>query len=108
MMSVANSDHLLPILSDLVDAGFPGNPESLNAIGSQERGRIYYYYFAQLTRTDNLIYQHDKGLIEDEYYEVNIRALVSSYGEAWKQLGMFGASRTDFQVEVDRILQEAS
>jgi len=55
---------------------------------------------------DNLLYQHERGYPDTEYYDCEFRFTVQRFAPTGRALGI-GESRPSFSAAVDRVLPEA-
>jgi len=105
LVRAAESEHIGPIITKLVDFGYPEEIGSLEQLTSDERGRFRQWQIAQQTHWDNMFYQYQQGFLDDEYYRDSFRERVRRLAPIWKALGV-GGSRRSFTEEIERILAE--
>jgi hypothetical protein len=103
LVQAAESDHISPIISKLVAAGYPEEIASLDRLSAAERGRFRQWHIAQQTHWDNMFYQYQQGFLDEEYYRDSFRERVRRLAPIWRALGVTG-SRRSFDREIDRLL----
>jgi hypothetical protein len=106
LVHAAESEHIGPVISKLVEAGYPEDVASLDVLDPIERGRFRQWQVAQQTHWDNMFYQYQQGFIDEEYYRDSFRVRVRRLAPIWRALGMIG-NRQSFEEEIDRILAES-
>ena len=107
LVHAAESDHIGPIISKLVAAGYPEEIASLDRLSATERGRFRQWHIAQQTHWDNMFYQYQQGFLDEEYYRDSFRERVRRLAPVWRALGVTG-SRRSFDREIDRLLASAA
>ena len=106
LQNVANSDHMAGILTKIRrDDGVGWEPTKIDALAPEERMRLEQHVLGRLQRFDNIYYQHQSGLLDEEYYEHNFKNLLRLYAPLIKALGMT-YYKPSFRAEVERILAE--
>jgi len=105
LVHAAESEHIGPIITKLVEAGYPEDVRSLDALTSVERGRFRQWQIAQQTHWDNMFYQYQQGFLDEEYYRDSFRVRVRRLAPIWDALGLIGGRRS-FDEEIARILAE--
>ena len=98
MMQAAASGDLAKIVSHHADQG-------LDALTSVERARLVFWERARMMRLESQYYQHQQGLLDDEYYEHQFKKAVARVAPKWKELGI-EIERPSFRTVVDEILTE--
>jgi hypothetical protein len=106
LVHAADSERIGPIITKLVDAGYPENLASLDVLTTMERGSFRQWQIAQQTHWDNMFYQYQQGFLDEEYYEDSFRDRVARLAPIWKALDVRG-SRRSFTEELDRLAAEA-
>jgi len=102
LVQAADSTHIAPIITKLIDAGYPEDVDSLDALDDTERGRFRQWHIAQLTHWDNMYFQYEQGFLDEEYYAHSIRARVVRLAPIWRALGITGM-RDSFAQEIERL-----
>jgi hypothetical protein len=105
LVHAAESEHIGPIITKLVDAGYPEDVRSLDLLTPIERGRFRQWQIAQQTHWDNMYYQYQQGFLDEEYYRDSFRVRVERLAPIWRALGLTG-SRRSFEEEMGRIRNE--
>ncbi len=105
LVHAAESEHIGPVITKLVDAGYPENVQSLDALTTVERGRFRQWQIAQQTHWDNMFYQYQQGFLDEEYYRDSFRVRVRRLAPTWQALGLIGG-RGSFDEEIRQILAE--
>ena len=105
LVQAAESDRIGPIITKLVEAGYPDDVASLDQLTSVERGRFRQWQIAQQTYWDNMFFQYQQGFLDEEYYRDSFRERVRRLAPIWDALGVRG-SRPSFLQEVERIRAE--
>ena len=82
-----------------VDLLHPEN--TLEQLSATDRQRYVLYQINQLSRMDNLFYQHKSGFLDKEYYEDVVEGIIGNNGSLWKYLEM--PMRKSFRDELDRV-----
>jgi hypothetical protein len=103
MVHAADSKHVGPIISKLVEAGYPEDVASLEILTSDERARFRLWQIAQQTHWDNMYFQYQQGFLDDEYFYDAFRERVRRLAPVWNALDIEGG-RGSFNVEIERIL----
>jgi hypothetical protein len=105
LVHAAESEHIGPIITKLVDAGYPEDVLSLDALTTVELGRFRQWQIAQQTHWDNMFYQYQQGFLDEEYYRDSFRVRVRRLAPTWQALGLIGG-RGSFDEEIRQILAE--
>lgn len=105
LVHAAESEHIGPIITKLVEVGYPDDVRSLDQLTPIERGRFRQWQIAQQTHWDNMFYQYQQGYLDEEYYRDSFRVRVRRLAPIWRALGLIG-SRQSFEEELRRILAE--
>ena len=105
LVHAAESEHIGPVITKLVDAGYPENVQSLAVLTTVERGRFRQWQIAQQTHWDNMFYQYQQGFLDEEYYRDSFRVRVRRLAPIWQALDLIGG-RGSFDEEIRQILAE--
>jgi hypothetical protein len=105
LVRAADSERIGPIITKLVEAGYPEEVASLDVLSPVERGRFRQWQIAQQTHWDNMYFQYQQGFLDEEYYRNSFRERVRRLAPIWAALGVSG-SRSSFNAEIERILAE--
>ena len=106
---VAASEELSEIFVKISE-GLRVNAAELDRLTVVERQRFLLLQGALLMRFDNMFYQYQSGLLDEEFYEHSLKPAVRTYAPIWKELGLSGwglAERPSFANEVERILADS-
>ena len=106
LRQLAESDHIVEIEGKLATLGFPGNPGGLKSLTPVELRRFTAWSSHQSVRLDNLYFQKQQGLIDDETYTYGPMRGIRVNGPIWKALDIYSHFRPSFRAEVDRVLEE--
>lgn len=106
LVHASESEHIGPIITKLVELGYPEDVRSLEGLTPVERGRFRQWQIAQQTHWDNMFYQYQQGFLDEEYYRDSFRVRVRRLAPIWHALGVTG-SRRSFEEELARILADA-
>ena len=104
ILSLADSEFMLPAFGKFRLAGGPKDLSSLEALSPTELARIYRYYQARLGDYDNLYYQYRSGYLDDEFYQSRVVSSVKNMAPLWKELDQLRLATPSFAAEVDRLL----
>lgn len=103
--SHSDSEHLAPIMFRMSDQGWPANVDAIDGLDGLDLFRFTQNQLASLVRFDNSYYQHRKGFLNDDAWnltKVGIRAMAPT----WERLGILESGGTEpFREEVQRLLQ---
>ena len=77
---------------------------AIQALSPEERFKYISLLSSMRTYTDNVFYQHQLGLLDDEYHEWSLPSMVEIYGRQWKDWNL-PVGRKSFADAVDRILE---
>ncbi len=105
MVHAADSEYVGPIISKLVEAGYPEDVASLEILTSDERARFRLWQIAQQTHWDNMFFQYQQGFLDDEYFYDAFQERVRRLAPIWKELDIAGG-RGSFNAEIERIAQD--
>jgi hypothetical protein len=103
MMTMADSEFLLPAYKKLSDAGGITDVSALAALDETERERIRRYSQARLADYDNLFYQHRLGYLDDEYYQSRVVTSLKRMTAIWQEFGMLSGATPGLRAEIQRI-----
>jgi len=106
LVHAAESNHIGPIITKLVGAGYPEDISSLQILDHTEYGRFRQWQIAQQTHWDNMFYQYQQGYLDEEYYRDSFQDRVRRLAPIWAALGVTG-NRGSFNAELERLLGEA-
>ena len=102
----ADSEYLAPLITKLLEAGFPAHlvpPEQLTPV---EVTRLGQYLTATIVDYDNLYYQYQNGHLDQSYWDDRIVPSIKLLAPYWKVYSP-ATGRAAFHAEVDRILRES-
>ena len=103
LVAAADSERIGPIITKLVEAGYPEDLSSLESLTSVERGAFRQWHIAQQTHWDNMYYQYQQGFLDEEYYHDEFQRRVRRLVPVWRALRV-GASRKSFDEELQRLV----
>jgi hypothetical protein len=103
VVQAADSDYIAPIITKLTRTGYPENPDSIEQLTEDERGRFRLWQIAQQTHWDNMHFQYQQGFIDHEYYSDSFRERVRRLAPTWEALNL-PAGRQSFKAEIDQIM----
>jgi hypothetical protein len=103
VMTMADSEFLLPAYKKLSDAGGITDVSALAALDETERERIRRYSQARLADYDNLFYQHRLGYLDDEYYQSRVVASLKRMTAIWEEFGLLNGATPGLRAEIERI-----
>jgi hypothetical protein len=106
-MGLANSGEIVRIFQQATAAGFPENPESLNALTAEDRFRMIIFVSGLKEAISNWHYQCQEGMLDAELCRSSYPAQVKNL--VWTLHGMnVGLSdmRESFIADVRKIAQE--
>jgi hypothetical protein len=107
MVDAADSERIGPIIIKLTELGYPEDPQALDRLTSEERGRFRLWHIAQQTHWDNMFFQYEHGYLDQESYEDSFKVRVKRLASTWRALGLTNIRRS-FQQEIDRLEREGS
>ena len=91
----------------LVEAGYPEDLASLDALTAVELGQFRQWQIAQHTYWENLYYQYQQGFLDEDYYQNEFQARVRRLAPVWDALNL-GGGRRSFVEEVERLRGEVA
>jgi hypothetical protein len=92
------------LVTTLDEFNWPENRDGLGRLAAADVRRLLLTEAARWTHFDNLHYQYQQGLVDEEFYNLGFRSLVRVYGPAWKALGQPGLYRASFDADLQEIL----
>jgi hypothetical protein len=99
---LAADDDLLNLVLD-----FESGRRETDALSPVERMRLTRWYHMRRSDTDNEHFQHEKGFLDDDFYETTTVRDIKANAPFWRALGVT-EPRQSFREEVDRILADSS
>ena len=106
LRQLAESEHIVRIQQKLADSGFPSDPRGIESLTPEDLRRFSAWSLHLSVRLDNLYFQKQLGLIDDETYIYGPKLGIRVNAPVWKALGIYNQFRPDFRVEVDRVYEE--
>ncbi|MDA1075053.1 MAG: hypothetical protein O3A63_09890 [Proteobacteria bacterium] len=107
LLFLARSDYV-DLVQQLDDLGWPDNPQTLSRLPPASLRTLLLIEAARWTQFDNLHYQYQQGLVDEEFYNLGFRTLVRVYGPAWRALGQPGLYRESFASDLEAILENTN
>jgi len=86
-LAIASTDHLAPIWAKVFGANDELDPSRLDDLSMEERVRFMQWNKYQITHFDNLMYQYELGLMNEESYEVHLATTLRA-AKMWTDLGI--------------------
>ena len=96
----ANSAYLPSIILKYGEGG-------RDALTPEEQYRLSRMHAGLRTRLDNLYYQYQMGLLDEQYYEASVVNVIRINAPTWADIGLSGARRPPFRAEIEPILSES-
>ena len=106
VVTAADSEHIGPIIAKLSALGYPEDPDVLDQLSEEERGRFRLWQLAQVTHWDNMFYQYQQGYLDEEYYRDTFQVRVRRLAPTWRALNI-PDPRASFAEEIERLLADA-
>jgi hypothetical protein len=103
MMTIADTEFLLPAYKKLSDAGGISDVAALAALDETERERIRRFAQARLADYDNLFYQYSLGYLDDGFYQSRVESSIDRMIAVWEEFGLIEGATPDFVAEIQRI-----
>lgn len=99
------SEYIVPILVKMDQAYEKGAtvPEAIDLLTLEEKKRMSFFMKRQIRHLDNMYYQHELGLIDEEYMTWWARIISGNVEEWYEVLGEDIDGRQSFVNEVRRI-----
>jgi hypothetical protein len=85
-MLAADSDHLAPLLGRVRAAGWPEKTDVVAELSPEEKERLNEYIIQTLIHLDNVLYQQELGLL-DQNLTTAVRSAADAYAPTIKLLG---------------------
>jgi hypothetical protein len=103
--SIQESDHIVPILVKLEEAYAEGAtvPAAVALLTAEEKMRAKFYVNRQIRHLDNMYYQYELGLIDEEYMAWWASIISNNVALWYEVLGEDISGRESFVEEVRKI-----
>ncbi len=87
---VAGSEDIAEIYAKLADPNVPDDAAraAFNNLTPAQRARWQTYLSAHRIRLDNLVFQHQQGLLTDEYFESGVKEPLRRFARLWEIAGI--------------------
>ena len=103
------SETFLASLARIADkvraAGWP-DATSLQALDPIELIRWRSYASLAYLNIENLHYQYELGMLDEDVFTAAATNVIKSFGESWKELGLTNMGRTSFHDYIDRVIND--
>lgn len=103
---VIGSDDLAEIRATIRAAGWPGSLEIFESLAPSRQEKYFHWVRTQLIHCENIFYQHELGLVDEELY-VNTQRLIAREGRTWQGIGALRGVRPSFVQKIEEILGSA-
>jgi hypothetical protein len=102
LLSIADGDHLIPILTATNEGA---DFEAVANLGANDRLRLVKYLQARMIDWDNEHYQYQNGFLNADFFEATTTRSVRKWAPRWRAVGLT-EGRDGFRQYVDQILSE--
>jgi hypothetical protein len=102
---MAGDESLARIADRVRAAGWP-DAASLQALDPLDLIRWRVYCSLTYSNIENLHYQHELGMLDEDVFTGAATNVIKSVGESWKELGLTSVGRTSFHDYIDRVISE--
>jgi hypothetical protein len=85
-----------------------GIDAAVAACTETELAQVVFYFSGQIHRIDNIHYQYNSGLVDDDLYEATVVEGIKQNGEIWRHFHLLDSQRKKFVAEVEAILGSAA
>lgn len=102
---MAGDESLAGILNKASAAGWP-SVESLQALDPIELIRWRAYSSLAYLNIENLHYQYELGMLDEDVFTAAATNVIKVSGESWKELGLTRMGRTSFHEYIERVINE--
>jgi len=102
LLSIADGDHLIPILTATNEGA---DFEAVANLSANDRLRLVKYLQARMIDWDNEHYQYQNGFLNADFFEATTTRNVRKWAPRWRAVGLT-EGRDGFRQYVDQILSE--
>jgi len=102
---MAGDESLACIADKVRAAGWP-DAASLQALDPIELIRWRAYVSLVYLNIENLHYQYELGMLDEDVFKAAATNVIKSAGDSWKELGLTNMGRTSFHEYIDQVIND--
>ena len=105
--TVIENEHLRNAMAKMRRVDWPESKEALKELNHHEHESFVAFLRMQVLVIENIWFQGQQSLIDDELYENTVPAIIK-FGNIWEEVSAMDTVRPDFREEVSRLTSKVS
>jgi hypothetical protein len=101
MIAIMDSERVAPLFAEIDTDLFPSDLQKIENLDPESRLRVMAFYYWTRLQIDNLLYQHERGFLDDEYRDEVIARAISGFAPIWKELDVLATARPEFRAAIE-------